>query len=260
MKRCIFCEEPSGSSKSVEHIIPESLGNEEHTLERGIVCDACNNYFSIKIEGPLLSSLHFRNLRSRQFISNKRGRIPPQEGLFPLGRMPINLHPEIDGSLSVSSRDERDSPAFVRALMHSNKGTFLFPLSAPIDRRLLARFLGKIGVEIVAQRVSRSEGLLNELIENEAMSVIREFVRRGSGPAEWPYSQRRIYAEGLLFGEGVNSYEVLHEYDLLITKENEYYAVVCLFGEEFTINLGGPSIDGYLRWLESNNHRSPLYP
>jgi len=37
--RCIFCMNDSSDSRSKEHIIPESLGNEAHILPRGIVCD-----------------------------------------------------------------------------------------------------------------------------------------------------------------------------------------------------------------------------
>jgi len=48
--RCLFCKCPSDDSKSVEHIIPETLGNADHVLPRGTVCDKCNNYFSRKIE------------------------------------------------------------------------------------------------------------------------------------------------------------------------------------------------------------------
>lgn len=64
--RCIFCERDSSTSRSIEHIIPESLGNHEHVLERGVVCDGCNNYLARKIEEPVLSSGYFKNLRSRQ--------------------------------------------------------------------------------------------------------------------------------------------------------------------------------------------------
>ena len=28
---------------------------------------------------------------------------------------------------------------------------------------------------------------------------------------------------------------------------------------EFTINIGGPDVDGYLAWLEANGQASPLY-
>ena len=48
--RCLFCKQDSSNTKSVEHIIPESLGNKTLILPRGYVCDKCNNYFAIKVE------------------------------------------------------------------------------------------------------------------------------------------------------------------------------------------------------------------
>lgn len=74
--RCIFCKTDSGHSVSVEHIIPESLGNADHVLPRGTVCDGCNGYFARKIEGPLLMAPVFRQLRFGMQIANKRGRVP----------------------------------------------------------------------------------------------------------------------------------------------------------------------------------------
>lgn len=38
---CIFCNQDSTESKSIEHIIPESLGKDELILDKGIVCDKC---------------------------------------------------------------------------------------------------------------------------------------------------------------------------------------------------------------------------
>ncbi|RWM71589.1 MULTISPECIES: HNH endonuclease [Mesorhizobium] len=78
---CVFCEHDASAVRSVEYIIPEALGNKEHVLRRGIVCDGCNNYFASKIEEPVLSSIHFQNLRGRQEIANKRGNIPFQYGI-----------------------------------------------------------------------------------------------------------------------------------------------------------------------------------
>lgn len=60
----------------MEHIIPESLGNTDHVLLIGAVCDWCNQYFSRKIERPLLESPMFRLLRADRRVPNKRGRIP----------------------------------------------------------------------------------------------------------------------------------------------------------------------------------------
>lgn len=73
---CLFCKENSTNSKSVEHIIPESLGNKEHILPKGIVCDKCNQYFAIKIEKPLLEKPYFKNARSRNTVESKKNIIP----------------------------------------------------------------------------------------------------------------------------------------------------------------------------------------
>lgn len=74
--RCIFCKADSSHSVSVEHIILESMGNIDHVLPLGAVCDWCNSYFARKIEGPLLAAPVFRQLRFGMQIANKRGRIP----------------------------------------------------------------------------------------------------------------------------------------------------------------------------------------
>lgn len=54
-------------------------------------------------------------------------------------------------------------------------------------------------------------------------------------------------------------YQVLHEYQILATSENEYFVVVAIFGEEFVLSLAGPDISGYSTWLAQNGDASPLY-
>jgi hypothetical protein len=51
---CIFCDCNSNDTKTIEHIIPQSLGNVNITLPKGKVCNKCNNYFGRKIEQLLL--------------------------------------------------------------------------------------------------------------------------------------------------------------------------------------------------------------
>ncbi|MTI24549.1 HNH endonuclease [Fulvivirga kasyanovii] len=54
---CLFC--PDGKSfTAVEHIVPESMGNSHYILEKGVVCDACNNNFS-KFEVESAHKNHF---------------------------------------------------------------------------------------------------------------------------------------------------------------------------------------------------------
>ena len=84
-------------------------------------------------------------------------------------------------------------------------------------------------------------------------------LRMGKPNQPWPYSARSIYPPDFMFNDGVEQYQVPHEFDLLATPTSEFYVVVAIFGEEYVLNLGGPEIDGYEQWLKSNNYASPLY-
>src|SRR5258706_150378 len=105
---CIFCKEPSDNSKSVEHIIPESLGNVEHVLPKGIVCDDCNNYFAIKIEKELLEMPYFKSLRYRNDIFSKKGKRIPETGiiLHPEGGK-IEIYKAAPGILGIETKNEK---------------------------------------------------------------------------------------------------------------------------------------------------------
>ena len=81
--QCVFCHKDSSTSQSVEHIIPESLGNKHHFLPKGYVCDECNHYFAIKIEKELLSQPYFVSLRFRNEILTKKGKLVRQKMIFP---------------------------------------------------------------------------------------------------------------------------------------------------------------------------------
>jgi hypothetical protein len=53
LKNCIVCDTPN-IAESVEHIIPESLGNKTYVMGKGSICDECNNRFS-KFENVALN-------------------------------------------------------------------------------------------------------------------------------------------------------------------------------------------------------------
>jgi len=55
--RCILCKNNSNGSRSVEHIISESLGNRPHGLAPGVVSDRCNNHFSRAKAPPYLTTI-----------------------------------------------------------------------------------------------------------------------------------------------------------------------------------------------------------
>ncbi len=70
--KCIFCD-VENTSKSIEHIVPESLGNKKYVMQKGEVCDFCNARFS-KFEDKALSNSVLAMERARFAIKTKKGK------------------------------------------------------------------------------------------------------------------------------------------------------------------------------------------
>jgi len=126
--RCIFCKNDSSLSKSVEHIIPESLGNTEHILPKGVVCDKSNNYFSRKLEGTILSYQEFKIDRFHMSVPSKRGKIPSLNVIFQTmdGYASISLNKTKDGNLFVEHPKMMDIP---------QKGKLILPAFSYLQRK-----------------------------------------------------------------------------------------------------------------------------
>lgn len=254
---CIFCKVESTSSKSVEHIIPESLWNTEQILPVGIVCDKCNNYFSRKVEKPFLCAPEIEALRFQQAIPSKKGRIPPIRGLISGSASPIKLYRAL-GENDVAISLELDNEQF--ELVASGRSSTLF-LPTTFEKptaKETSRFLAKIALEALAQRLIVLEDGIDYIVAEKQFDLIRNHARYGQ-PKEWPYFLRRIYNatddKEIHNSEG----QLVHEYDFLYTDRKELHFVMALYGIEMTINIGGPDIEGYENWLNENNDVSPLY-
>lgn len=75
-KECIICDKLNFSI-SIEHIIPESLGNKRYVMEKCMICDNCNNRFS-NFEEKALSRTIFLMERARLGIATKKDK--PSKG------------------------------------------------------------------------------------------------------------------------------------------------------------------------------------
>lgn len=260
---CIFCKSDSSGSVSVEHIIPESLGNKTHTLPRGIVCDKCNNYFARKIEKPLLDSEYFTHSRFRNLLPNKRGRIPSIENGLLIAPNPIRLGMarEQNGYGYIYPIDEESLKGFEEHIRTHKRGEVVFLNPGPAESYLVSRFLAKVGLEVMTHKVMGVPGWETELTYKQELDEVRNYARYGDVKIVWPFYERRLYEEHRMFkDEAGDPYEILHEFNTLYTEHQELYVVVIILGIEYTINMGGPEIEGYEKWLEESNHRSPLYP
>lgn len=257
--RCIFCKQDSAKSKSVEHIVPESLGNKSHTLPKGTVCDKCNSYFALKIEKKVLETEFFTSLRHRNGIESKKRRIPKGKAIIPV----TNYWADIISNKNKNKPIEviLDTESF--ELVREGKIDHLilpWTTDVPKDDQKLSRFLAKIGYEMMASSVLTNKDYLNQLIDDSQLDPLREYARFNSKNENWTYNVRQIYKENeKFFLSNKNTADMLFECNLHATEQSELYFVIAFKGFEFVINMGGPSIDGFKQWLIDNNEISPLY-
>ncbi len=254
---CLFCKENSTNSKSVEHIIPESMGNKEHILPRGIVCDKCNQYFAVKLEKPLLEKPYFRNARSRNIVESKKNNIPLGDG-FVFGR-------DMD-KVQFGFEDGRNFVVFeneevLSKVLSKGKGSFIIQMNdePEKDDLIISRFLAKCALEFLATYI-KDDFWLEEIINKKELDQLRNYARYGSGKF-WKYSQRRIYDEEDRFTDHIyhpEPYEILHEIEFLYLECQVMYFVIVIFGIEYVINLGGSELELYFDWLKKNNYVSPV--
>jgi len=102
------------------------------------------------------------------------------------------------------------------------------------------------------------DGGLGFVATNVQLDPLRNFARYG-GASVWPFHRRKLYApDTAFFGADGEPYEVLHKFALLHTRERDLYLVCAVYGVEYAINLGGPEIDGYTRWLREHDGQSYL--
>ena len=262
---CIFCKQDSSASKSVEHILPESLGNRQHILPPGIVCDSCNNYFAGNIERPILECEHFATARFNSLIPNKRERMPVLPGmLLPGARHAGELRAfraqvtrDSSGDFYMDAEDEAEE-----GIASGQITRLIVPASGEKpDHRLFARFLAKLGAECMALRmIENAPDMLPAFIDDAQIGALSAYARFGKSGLEWPYSERRIYAPDHFFQEDAENFEVLHEWTFLHTDQGEMYFVLAILGIEYAMNMGGPDVKGYHVWLREKRGRSPLYP
>ncbi len=181
---CIFCFE-KGPYNTIEHIIPESLGN-DHALLSDCVCDKCQNYFGREIEDFVLNKTPFAFWRVKYGLKSKKGKLPSINFSLPKenkGRIPfiskyhdqkVGFTAHSDGSISVDLEDSE----MIEKINNGIKDKFIFNLS-PKHLILIGRFLGKIAIELLAHKD-------RELSLNTEFNDLRKYVRSGITKSIWP--------------------------------------------------------------------------
>jgi hypothetical protein len=200
-------------------------------------------------------------------IPSKRGTIPPATGLHAQSLCKVDVSLDGEGNIAISAAPGKDESRFVRTIQSQTHGSLYIPAAtAPPKSYETSRFIAKIALEVLAQRFIDVPGWNEEIVEKRELDEIRNYVRRGRPGLVWPINTRRIYAPDRLFTSvETEPYEVLHEWDILVIPSSdgsdaaEFYVVIAIFGIEYAINLGGPELDGYHKWLEAHPNQSYLY-
>jgi hypothetical protein len=230
-----------------------------------VVCDACNNYFAVKIENPLLSSFFFTQLRARNLIESKKGNLRVEQGWmlqkeFMKEEIEVEFH-----------RHPKRTPAlmipqpFASLMLHADPKKVLITTrqydEPPISDKNVSRLLGKIGIEVIAQRALENDVSLDLLIDDEVLDPIRNYARFNRGPHCWPYYVRRVYGETdefLYAHDPTRSVDVLYQYNLFAINQ-ELFLVIILKGYEFAINVFSQSIEPYIRKTIESGGKSLLH-
>lgn len=122
----------------------------------------------------------------------------------------------------------------------------------------MGRFLAKAALEILAFKTLKVPDANEEITNKVELDDLRNFARYNHGD-DWPFTARTLHPVNEVFHENGQYYELINEFDILITPASEFFSVVSIFGVELVINMGGRELDGYKKWLESNQYACPLY-
>jgi hypothetical protein len=240
--------------------MPESIGSKKRVLPAGVVCDKCNNYFARKVEHPVLNHPWMRNLRAWQQVPNKKGTFPSMVGHVAGTDVPINMRRGRDGKPQFETEKQRDSQTLAQAIAGGFEQPLIFTIEDDPPQREMSRFLCKMALETVAELFCAGPRGTEQLVDETYFDSIRTFARYGSNFKKWPYSQRRVFPHDTLMRHPETNEWVQAGFGcgLFMNKRHETFFAFCLYGIEFVINVGGPSITGYQEWLKDHNGISPI--
>lgn len=137
---CLFCRRSDQPFTSVEHILPESLGNKEWILPAGVVCDRCNNGPLAAAEKDLCEFFPIKAVRTMTAQKSKKGRYPAFQ--FARGTM------QHDGTTLKVNLDEPGDTDTLREVERSGDEVHLLmslrsdkPVSEKTTRRVASSML-----------------------------------------------------------------------------------------------------------------------
>lgn len=181
---CLFCNS-KGPFSTHEHVVPESLGNDDLILD-GQVCDVCQNYFGKEVEQYVLGKTPFAAWRAMLGIRTKTGRLPRIDMSQPKsakGRLPdkhslhdngVVFEAQPDGTETIEITSQKLREEFL-----TGSSLVLHFVMTPKVLCMIGRFLGKIGLELLCLDAPDSA-------REPQYNDIRNYARCGATLDIWP--------------------------------------------------------------------------
>jgi hypothetical protein len=110
----------------------------------------------------------------------------------------INLRLSTDGKLKVETENASDACHLENVLESGLSNPLLFTIQMDPPNREMSRFLCKMALETVAEKLCSTPDGIDILIDSTFFDNIRTYARYGSNYSCWAYSQRRIFPEQTL--------------------------------------------------------------
>lgn len=167
--RCIYCLGTEGAFTSEEHVIPESLGNDDLVLPKGFVCDTCNNGVLSVLDNALIKFEPIAFLQVQHVPYTKAGKFPKANfSTFTIektGPRHIKMTPKNKGGEIKNPKQIGDDQHSFNIQWKGKK----------INWTLIARALYKIGLGMVAAKQGRDYAC------SDKFNAAREFILKGKG-------------------------------------------------------------------------------
>lgn len=255
---CIFCDKLSHDSRSVEHIVPESLGNKKFILPKGTVCDECNQYFSKKIEQPLLDLPFFKSNRHKLNIQNKKGKIPSDYGFAINPETKVEFHKNKNGEQSISFKDDK---ALQKILNRKNLEVFM-PIFGGIGQNnmIVSKFLGKLAIENLALICLENEHDAYQELSKHYYQPLKKYIRNAAKNEFWPYHERVLHGPDYLhkYNDKTEYFQITFAMEYIYTTQKLLFFQFLFLGTEYTIDMTNKTTHTILEWFAENNSMSPV--
>jgi hypothetical protein len=195
---CIYCGYRNQAT-SVAHIVPESLGGKNSpTVDLGVVCHKCNQYFGQKVEAKALVSFPFIAYRAFAGVPSKKGKDVSVSTT--IGNVKSGNGPR--GIVVIPRSDE------ISEKLQQGEVTQFRLIAQVSEPRAVCQMLLKVGIELLAKHHY-------EVAASERLSAAREFARRPRRGARWWAILCCIPEDIFAASEGTNEIEITEIHSVL---------------------------------------------